>query len=463
MTPVAGGGSGCPGVSSRRIRARGPGRRLPRRPGPLRARDRLRPSRLVGVAAAFLAPVIGCAPNATPGELPAAPPSAVGMSAEGLERATAAIQERIDEGHIAGAVAAVMRDGQLVHAVALGYRDLETGAPMEFDALFRMYSMTRPVTSVGILLLQKEGLLELNDPLQRHLPAFADQPVLLDSASSDPSETRARAGDITLAHLLTHTSGIGSRSSALYRMHEVHRWDRTLEEVVDAVAALPLFEDPGTRYRYGMHAEVLGRVIEVVSGLPLEAFLEERIFGPLAMDDAVFRVSPPRTGRLATVHRRDEEGVLRPFEMEAIPVTGERTLVSGGVGLVASTTDFLRFAQFLLDGRSATGEQLLSAEGLRMVRENAVPDALLPLGPRGYWAGSGWSLGGLAVVLDPDAYGHAVNPGEFWWDGSAGTRFWIDPRQELVMIVNAQVSPAGGGGFREAFRTAVDGALVERR
>jgi CubicO group peptidase (beta-lactamase class C family) len=136
--------------------------------------------------------------------------------------------------------------------------------------------------------------------------------------------------------------------------------------------------------------------------------------------------------------------------------------VSAGVGLVASTEDFLRFSRLLLEDGVVDGVRLLSPEAVRMARENAVPEALLPLGGSGYWAGSGWSLGGFAVALDPERYSHPVRVGEFWWDGSAGTRFWIDPVEQLIVVVNAQVSPAGGGGFREAFRTAVEEALLVR-
>ena len=180
------------------------------------------------------------------------------------------------------------------------------------------------------------------------------------------------------------------------------------------------------------------------------------------MRDAVFRVDGERLARLATVHRRDAGGALRPHAMEPIEVTEDRALVSAGVGLVASTEDFLRFSRLLLEDGVVDGVRLLSPEAVRMARENAVPEALLPLGGSGYWAGSGWSLGGFAVALDPERYSHPVRVGEFWWDGSAGTRFWIDPVEQLIVVVNAQVSPAGGGGFREAFRSAVEEALVVR-
>lgn len=386
-------------------------------------------------------------------------PGAAGLSADKLALATRELQARIDAGDIAGVVAAVMRDGQLVYAEALGMRDVAAGAQMPFDALFRTYSMTRPITALGILMLHDEGLLDVNDSLQTYLPQFADQQVLLDAGSTDISATRARQGDITLAQLLTHTSGLGSRSSALYRGHDVHSYEQTLAQVVDNVAALPLFEDPGTRYRYGLHAEVLGRVIEVVSGQDIQDFYDDRIFGPLGMSDTVFYVDPSRADRLATVYRPDDNGRLQAHEMETIPVTEPRALTSTGVGLVSSTMDFLRFSQLFLDNGQANGEQLISPAVVSMMAENAVPDALLPIGSGGYWLGSGWSLGGMAVVMEPDAYNHTVNEGEYWWDGSAGTRFWIDPETNMITIVMAQISPASGNGFRERFKTLVYDAI----
>ncbi len=398
-----------------------------------------------------------------PEGLTLSPSAEVGLSAEGLARATGVLQAHVDAGAIAGVVAAVVRDGRLVYLQALGSRDLEQRDAMPPDALFRLYSMTRPVTSLAILMLRDDGLLELDDPVRTYLPRFSGQRVLSAPGATDPSDSRPREGDVTLGQLLTHTAGIGSRSASLYRDREVHRWDRSLEEVVDAAAALPLFEEPGTRFRYGMSTEVLGRVIEVVSGQSLESFLQERIFGPLGMTDTGFHVESSRRPRLATLYRPGPDGVLAPFALETIPVTERRPLVSAGVGLVGSTLDVLRFSQFFLDGGVVEGRRLLSPEGVRLAAENGVPRALLPLGERGYWAGSGWTMGGMAVVLDPEAYGHIVNRGEYWWDGSAGTRFWVDPVENMVTIVMAQVSPAGGGGFREEFKSAVYRAIVDSR
>ncbi|MDP2283254.1 MAG: serine hydrolase domain-containing protein [Pseudohongiella sp.] len=414
------------------------------------------------IALALLLPLANAAQAQSVSSLPgfeSVSASAVGMSAAKLEQVTAALQAQIDAGDIPGAVAAILKDGKLVYLQALGYKQIESQQPMTADALFRTYSMTRPITALGILILQDKGLLSVNDAVQTYLPQFSDQQVLQDANDADVEEVRPRNGDITIAHLLLHTSGIGDRNSALYRANNVHSYDQTLEQVVDNVAALPLFEDPGTAYRYGMHSEVLGRIIEVVSGQDILSFYQQEIFEPLGMTDTVFYVDESRRDRLATVYRPDAEGKLRPHEMEHIPVTEPRALSSSGVGLVSSTADFLKFSQLFLDNGMANGQRVLSEEGVRQAAENAVPDALMPIGSNGYWAGSGWSLGGFAVALDPTAYNHTVNQGEYWWDGSAGTRFWIDPSENMVTIIMSQVSPAGGNGFRERFKTGVYEAL----
>lgn len=395
----------------------------------------------------------------------AATPESAGMSTARLAAVSEDLQRRIDRGDLAGTVAAVIRDGRLIYSEALGYRDLESRAPMPFDALFRTYSMTRPVTALGILMLHDDGLLDVNDPVQQYLPQFTDQQVLVDASDPDPDQTRPRQGDITILQLLTHTSGLGSRNSTLYRDHDVFNYDHTLEEVVDRAAALPLFEDPGTRYRYGLHAEVLGRVIETVSGQTLPEFFEQRIFQPLGMTDTVFHVDESRRDRLATVYRPDGNGDLQAHRMETVPVTEPRRLTSAGVGLVSSTEDFLRFSLlFLQDGR-VNGESLVSPDVIRLAAENAIPESLLPIdgGSSTYWAGSGWTAGGFAVALDPAAYDHAISPGEYWWDGSAGTRFWINPRENMIAVIMAQVSPASGNGFREAFRNGLQDAIIESR
>jgi CubicO group peptidase (beta-lactamase class C family) len=396
-------------------------------------------------------------------DFPRATPESVGLSSSGLASVTQRLQAHIDQGHIAGVVAAVLRDGQLVYLESLGKRDLEADSAMTDDALFRIYSMTRPVTSLAAMILYEEGKLQLDDPISKYLPEFASQRVFVDASAPDMNQTRERKGDITVADLMRHTSGLGSRSSAIYVAEQVRLRSITLEQMSKNAARVPLFEDPGTEFRYGLSATILGRLVEVVSGMPYDEFLQQRVFGPLGMTDTVFWVDPSRVDRLATVYRPAADGTLRVHEMEEIPFTQKVPLVEGGVGLVSSTLDFAKFSQLFLNGGELFGQRVLQPETVQLMMENAVADALLPLEDRGYMAASGWTLGGFAYALDPAAYDHTVSQGEVWWDGSAGTRFWIDPVQGIVTVIMAQISPANGEGFREEFKNGVYEAIVERR
>ncbi len=393
-------------------------------------------------------------------DLQRASPESVGLSSAGLERATAALQAHIDAGDVAGVVAAVARDGKLVYFEALGQRDLQTRDPMPQDALFRLYSMTRSITSTAAMILWEEGKFQLDDPIATYLPQFADQRVFVDAGAPDMSQTRARRGDITVRHLLTHTSGIGSRSSPIYRAERVRLRSITLPQMVDNAARVPLFEDPGTRFRYGISTTMLGRLIEIWSGMPLEQFLDERVFEPLGLRDTVFWADRDRADRLATVYRRDNaSGALNPHAIEEIPFTEQPTLIEGGVGLLSSTMDFLRFSQMFLNKGELGGTRVLRPETVEMMTRNHIPDSVLPLGTRGYMAGSGWGLG-FNVVLDSSAYTFPVGEGEYWWDGSAGTRFSIDPEHGIITVIMAQVSPSRGGGFREEFKQLVYDAIT---
>ena len=394
--------------------------------------------------------------------LPTATPESGGLSSAQLDRVTAGLQAHIDQGHIAGVVAAVVRDGRLVYMEALGQADIEAARPMPEDAIFRLYSMTRSMTSLAAMILWEEGAFQLDDPISRYLPQFVGQRVFADARSPDMDQTQSRDGDITVEHLLLHTSGLGSRSSGIYRAEGVRLRSISVEQMVDNAARTPLFEDPGTNWRYGISTTILGRLVEVWSGKPLEDYLQERVFGPLGMTDTGFWVEPERADRLATVYRASREGELRPYQMEEIPFTEQPILIEGGVGLVASTMDFLRFSQMFLNGGELDGNRVLQPETVTMMTVNRIPDALLPIGFGRPTLGQGWGLG-FSIVMDASQYAYPVNDGDFWWDGSAGTRFWIDPTENMVTIVMAQVSPASGRGFREEFKTGVDEAITERR
>lgn len=396
-------------------------------------------------------------------EFSRASPDSVGLSSAGLAQVTQNLQRHVDEGHIAGAVAAVLRDGKLVYLEAVGKRDLATDSPMKDDALFRIYSMTRPVTSLAAMILWEEGKFQLDDPISKYLPQFAEQRVFIDGSAPNMAQTRERHGNITVADLMRHTSGLGSRSSQIYVEQAVRLRTISLAQLTDNAARVPLFEDPGTNFRYGLSATILGRLIEVWSGQPLDEFMAERIFQPLGMADTVFWVDPSRSLRLAPVYRPSADGSLQVFAMEEIDFTEQVPLIEGGVGLVSSTLDFARFSQLFLSGGELFGQRLLQQDTIALMMENSIADSLLPIGSGGYMAASGWTIGGFAYALNPAGYDHTVSLGEVWWDGSAGTRFWIDPVQGIVTVIMAQVSPAGAQGFREEFKNGVYDAITERR
>jgi CubicO group peptidase (beta-lactamase class C family) len=394
--------------------------------------------------------------------LPFVEAETVGMSSSQLAAATESLQQHIDDGNIAGVVAAVARDGKIVYFESLGQMDLEQKKPMVDNALFRTYSMTRQITSLAVLQMYDQGKFKFDDPIKMYLPEFESQRVLLDSSSTDISQTKPRANEITVAHLLTHTSGLGSRSSKLYRENNVRNKDITLEQMVKNAARVPLFQDPGTEFRYGIHATILGKLVEVWSGMPFERYLENELFDPLGMDSTMFWAEGSNVDRLASLYR-PVGGRLLPHKIENIPFTMKPKLIEGGVGLLSSVMDYMRFSQLVLNRGVLNGNRLLSASTAGLIYKNAVPDQAMPIGDSGYWLGSGWTLGGFNLVIDSSAYNFPVSEGTIWWDGSAGTRYFIDPVQGTVIVIMAQISPSRGGGFREDFTLLVDAAIAERR
>ncbi|MDD9891310.1 MAG: serine hydrolase [Gammaproteobacteria bacterium] len=387
--------------------------------------------------------------------------ASVGMSDAGMERATARLQQHIDDGDISGVVAAVARDGKIVYFESLGLMDIEQAKPMREDALMRVYSMARQVTTVAALVLYELGAFAMDDPIKMYLPEFEDQRVLLDPSSTDITQTRERVGDITVRHLITHTSGLGSRSSRLYRENNVRDKNISLDQMIENAARIPLFEDPGTVFRYGIHATILGKLIEVWANRPFEEFLREGLLYRLDMQSTMFWAGADDRDRLAVVYR-PTDGQLQPYQIETIPYTMEPRLIEGGVGLLSTVGDFVNFSQMILDGGMYRGERILQQETVDMIFTNAVPEEAMPIGSNGYWAGSGWTWGGFNLVLDADAYSYPISEGTIWWDGSAGTRFFIDPVQNTVIVIMAQVSPSRGGGFRENFSELIDAAIIDR-
>jgi CubicO group peptidase (beta-lactamase class C family) len=319
--------------------------------------------------------------------------------------------------------------------------------------------MTRPITSLAAMMLWEEGKFELTDPISEFLPEFVDQRVLQNTDTPDLQATVPRRGNITVEHLLTHTSGLGGRNSEMYRTEKVRLRSIPIEDMVLNAARVPLYEQPGTRWRYGISTTILGRLIEVWSGLSLDTFFEQRIFRPLSMTDTVFWVDDSRLGRFGPVYRPNRRGILQPHQIELVPFTEQPTLTEGGVGLVSTVPDYLRFAQLFLNNGTWNGQQILQPDTVALMTTNRLPAAVLPIGFGQPQPGRGWGLG-FCVVIDSTDFPYPVNRGTYWWDGSSGTRFFIDPVYDMVTVIMAAVSPANGNGFREAFTNAVYDAVV---
>jgi CubicO group peptidase (beta-lactamase class C family) len=417
------------------------------------------PSRLT-LFSLCIAALAAASATARAQELPRATPESVGLSSERLDEATRGLQAHVDAGDVAGVVAGVVRHGRLVYLEALGELDRERGMPMRDDALFRLYSMTRPITSLAAMILWQEDRFELDDPVSRYLPEFAGQRVFAEAADPDVAATRPRRTEMTVEHLLLHTSGLGSRGSAIYRAEQVRLRSITLPQMVGNAARVPLFEDPGTRWRYGISTTILGRLVEVWSGMPFDEFLRRRVLEPLGMTDTVFRVDPSRADRFGPAYRPGPDGELRPHAIEVVPFTEQPALIEGGVGLVSTVRDYLRFSQMFLNGGELDGVRVLEPDTVATMTVNRVPDALLPLGFGNPQPGRGWTLG-FSAVMDAEVFPYPVSAGTFWWDGSSGTRFFIDPVQDMVTVIMAAASPSYGNGFREGFTAAVYAALVD--
>jgi CubicO group peptidase (beta-lactamase class C family) len=383
-------------------------------------------------------------------------PQTVGLSPSALADATALLRRFVEERKIAGAVAAVSRRGRLVYLEAVGVQDLQTRAPMTDRSLFRIYSMTKPVTAVAVMMLHEEGRFALTDPVAKYLPEFGAVRVL----SPADGTTREAAAPISIQDLLLHTSGLSHRTSDLYRSAGVRSRADPLARFITNIVRTPLMEDPGTRYRYSEATTVLGRLVEVWSGKPFDLFLQERVFGPLKMSETGFWVEPERRGRLATVYAPDKNvqgGGLAPVEIETVPFTERPALIEGAVGLVSTVPDYVRFAQMLLNKGELDGVRLLRATTVEIMTRNGLSEAV----QKARGGAMGWGLANVNVVLNPTGVNYPANAGEYGWDGTAGTIFWVDPSTDMVTVLMTQSSPANPDGLRQRFKTLVHQATAK--
>jgi len=389
-------------------------------------------------------------------------PERRGMSQERLDRIGDVMQQYVDEGKIVGASGMVAREGDIVYFDAWGHADREKGTAMARDTIHRIYSMSKPITSVGLMMLYEENKFMLDEPLAKYLPQFAEMEVLEQKTEpelrrgpwteDDRGEIEINPDDyelvpaerpILIRDLFRHTAGFtygyfgNGIVDQMYRKKGILVEDRPLEEFVNVLAEIPLKHQPGSRWEYSVSVDVMGRLIEVLSGMPLDAYFEKRIFEPLGMEDTGFYVTEAKHGRFAQLYSPDENGGLVLPDSENINTYTEKPAqFSGGGGLVSTIDDYMRFCQMLLNGGEFNGVRLLSPKTIDLI----TADHLGLVQEQGL--GNGYSFGlGFAVADDLAMMGFPGTEGEYNWGGAAGTRFWIDPEEEMIGIYMIQILP----------------------
>ena len=388
-----------------------------------------------------------------------ASPHEVGLSAERLERISSAAQGFIDEGQLAGAVTVVARRGKVAHFEAYGMMDIEADKPMQKDTIFRIYSMTKPIAAVGVMMLCEEGKLTLDAPASTYLPELSGMQVAQDADANvfTPVETDR---EMTVQDLMQHTAGLPGaarymggntavdklyRKAGLDRLHECN-----LQELVERLGTIPLLYQPGTKWHYSIAADVLGRLIEVTSGQPFDQFLAERIFQPLGMIDTGFYVPAEKIDRLAGMYGPKPTGGLQTIDAPAggtghiskTSFTKKPRFLSAGGGLVSTASDFAQFCLMLSGKGTLSGKRLMKAESVELMTRNHLPQHLIPIDkkPEDRYGGLGFGLG-VSVRVQQTDWVPASQIGEYGWIGGTSTEFWISPRDELVAITLAQHIP----------------------
>ena len=402
-----------------------------------------------------------------------ADPKSVGLSAEKLQRISPTIQKFIDEEKIAGAVAIVARRGRVVHFEAYGMRHREVQAPMRTDTIFRIYSMTKPVVAVAAMMLFEEGSLSLHAPVSDYLPELGGLKVAVDPDAEELVLVDS-IRDMSVFDLFRHTSGLpgssrylGEKSpiEVLYREAGLQRLSECdLQEVVERFGTVPLLYQRGTRWHYSIAADVLARLIEVISGLAFDKFLAERIFQPLHMKDTGFYVPPEKIDRFSRLYGPARDGGLETIvaaeggsgNISETSFVTQPKFLSGGGGLVSTAADFMRFCLMLTGCGFLDGVRLLKAETVEMMTRNQLPEALLPIDRKP--EGRGFGLGFAVRVRRIDANPSPV--GEYEWYGGAGTEFWISPRDDLAVVILSQQLPMQQLG--QALRPVIYASIEER-
>ncbi len=402
-------------------------------------------------------------------DLTLAKPESVGLSSERLNRIGTAVQKSIDEKRLAGAVTLVERRGKIVWYKAQGMQDREAGKAMPPDALFRICSMTKPITTLAVMMLYEEGRFNLEDPISKYLPEFKNPKILAKGANGE-SYTIPAAREITIRDLLRHTSGLtyhwNDSLGPMYKdnnvAHGLLQYDGTIADSTKRLAALPLLFNPGDRWEYSLGIDVLGRLVEVVSGKPLDEFFRTRIFEPLGMKDTYFYPPQDKISRLATAYTYYDEKGLQRFPDKPIvegsmvysadyPYNGPKKLFSGGAGLVSTVPDYLRFCEMMLNNGKLGEVRLIGRKSVELMTHDQLGNINNDMG-----FGLGFGIAGAKGPLS-----ELGTPGEYNWGGFFYTAFSIDPKEQMIVIFMAQLHPTGDLHLDRQVHTLAYQAIVD--
>ncbi len=400
-------------------------------------------------------------------------PADLGFDPERLGHLDAVLHQYVDKGKIPGVQTLLSRRGELVHRDCYGFRDVEAALPVEADTLYRIYSMTKPITSVALMMLYEEGHFLMENPVSRWIPELGDLRVWTGGTEEVP-ETRALESPLTVHHVLTHTSGLtygfqyAHPVDAMYRAADLGNFTQPtydLQECMARLAELPLQFEPGHAWNYSMSTDVCGRLVEVMSGQTLDEFFRTRIFEPLGMADTGFAAPEADLERCSPLYVFSP-GQAMTTMASARSMTQPSPMLSGGGGLVSSADDYLRFCHLLVGGGQVDGVRLLSPRTLRFMTTNHLPggQSLNEMGQATFsevaMAGTGFGLG-FSVLLDPAASQSLGSAGQYAWGGAASTAFWIDPAEDLAVVFMTQLLPSNTYPLRRHLQAGVYQALID--
>ena len=402
---------------------------------------------------------------------PHARPEDVGLSGDKLAQVDRWMDRLVADGKLPGLSVTVTRRGRVAYTRSTGQSDLARGTPMAADTLVRIYSMTKPLTSVAIMMLYEEGRFQLDDAISRFLPYFANQRVFA-GGNRGKMDTVPAARDITFRDLLTHTSGLtygfmqATLVDAAYRDNGVdfQTADATLGEVVERAAAVPLLAQPGAEWNYSIATDVLGHLVAVISGQSFDSFLQERVIGPLGMTDTSFVVPPEKLSRFAANYVPGADGLALLDDPATSRFLLPGKICSGGGGLVSTTGDYLRFFQMMLNKGALEGTRLLGRKTVELMTSNHLRGDMAAMGqPRfseSSYEGVGFGLG-FSVMLDPARAQVLGTAGEYAWGGAASTAFWIDPAEEMSVVLLTQLTPSSTYPIRRELRVLTYQAIID--